>query len=222
MRAGGHLLPMTPREERCARLTNPGIIAVVRARRADQVLPLTDALLAGGVIAVEITTTTPHAIEAIRTARRQFGDRALLGVGTVLDLTTARAALEAGAEFVVSPILRRELVTLCHTAGVPVMLGAYTPTECQLAYEAGADYVKLFPADTLGPAYVKALRAPLRHLKLVPTGGVELANAAEFLRAGCVALGCGSSLVPADILERDDWPELTRRAAAFVAAVKER
>lgn len=212
---------MTPRDERSARLTTPGIIAVVRARRADQVPPLTAALLAGGVIAVEITTTTPNAIEAIRGAHQQFGARVLLGVGTVLDLTTARAALDAGAEFVVSPILRRELVAVCHAAGVPVMLGAYTPTECQLAYEAGADFVKLFPADGLGPGYVKALRAPLTHLKLVPTGGVELANAADFLRAGCVALGCGSSLVSADILARDDWPELTRRAAAFVAAIRE-
>lgn len=212
---------MTPRDERSARLTTPGIIAVVRARRTDQVPPLTAALLEGGVIAIEITTTTPNAIEAIRSARQQFGPRALLGVGTVLDSTTARAAIDAGAEFVVSPILRRELVTVCHAAGVPVMLGAYTPTECQLAYEAGADFVKLFPADALGPGYVKSLRAPLTHLKLVPTGGVELANAADFLRAGCVALGVGSSLVSADILARDDWPELTRRAAAFVAAVQE-
>ena len=201
-------------------LLEPGIIAVVRAQRPEQVLPLSEALLAGGVRAIEITTTTPNAVAAIAQAQNRLGDRGLFGVGTVLDAATCRAALQAGAEFVVSPIGLRELVPIAQAAGKPVMLGAYTPSEAQAVHESGADFVKIFPADTLGPGYIKALRAPLPHLRIVPTGGVELNNVAEFLKAGCVALGVGGSLVSADILQQADWAELTRRATAFVAAAR--
>lgn len=201
-------------------LLEPGIIAVVRAQALEQVLPLSEALLAGGVRAIEITTTTPNAIAAIAKARDSLGDRALFGIGTVLDTATCHAALQAGAEFVVSPVGLRELVPMAQAAGKPVMLGAYTPSEAQAVHESGADFVKIFPADALGPGYIKALRAPLPHLRIVPTGGVELNNVADFLKAGCAALGVGGSLVSAAILEKADWPELTRRAAAFVAAAR--
>lgn len=201
-------------------LTDPGIIAVVRAQQSDQVIPLSEALIAGGVTAIEITMTTPDAIAAIRAARQTFGDRALIGVGTVLDAATCRAAVTAGAEFVVTPICRTELVAIAHSVDRPIMIGAYTPTEAQLAHEAGADFIKIFPADTLGPGYMKSIRAPLPHLRLVPTGGVDLHNAAEFLKAGCVALGVGSSLVSAGILRAADWLALTRRAAEFVRAAR--
>ncbi len=211
---------MRTKSEIISLLANPGIIAVVRARNPEQILPLSEALLAGGVVAIEITMTTPNAIAAIRQARAQIGERALIGVGTVIDANTCRAALEAGAEFVVTPICRTELVAICHAADRPVMLGAYTPTEAQLAHEAGADFIKVFPADTLGPAYLKALRAPLPHLKVVPTGGVDVHNVADFLKAGAVALGVGSSLVSAKILQEANWPELTRRAAEFVDAAR--
>lgn len=211
---------MNKRQERAQRLIRAAVIAVVRAPRRDLVVPLSEALVAGGVVAIEITTTTPDALNAIRDARAALGDRALIGVGTVLENITCRGALDAGAEFVVSPILRTSMVQTCHAAEVPVMLGSYTPTEAQLAYEAGSDFVKLFPADTLGPQFVKALRAPLPHLRLVPTGGVDLSNAADFLAAGCSALGVGSSLVSSEILKNQDWPELTRRAAAFIAAAR--
>ncbi len=197
-------------------LRDPGIIAVVRAPAADLALPVAEALIAGGVIAVEITMTTPDALEAIRTTKRAVGERGLIGVGTVLDAGTCQTAIDAGAEFVVSPILRRELVPIARAAGRPIMLGAYTPTEAQLAHEAGADFIKIFPADGLGPAYVKALRAPLPHLRIVPTGGVDLNTAAAFLKAGCAALGVGSALVSAPILRDADWRELTRLARAFV------
>jgi 2-dehydro-3-deoxyphosphogluconate aldolase/(4S)-4-hydroxy-2-oxoglutarate aldolase len=150
-----------------------------------------------------------------------LGPRALVGVGTVLDAATCRAATDAGARFVVSPICRAELVTAAHAAGCPVMLGAYTPTEAQLAHEAGADFIKIFPADGLGPAYIKALRAPLPHLRIVPTGGVDLETVGPFLKAGCAALGVGSSLVSAQILREKNWAELTRLAQAFVAAVRQ-
>jgi len=201
-------------------LADPGIIAVVRAQKPEQVVPLSEALIAGGVMAVEITMTTPNALAAIREAREKVGARALIGVGTVLDAATCRAALEAGAEFVVTPVCRPEFVPLAHAAGRPVMLGAYTPTEAQTAHEAGSDFVKIFPADTLGPGYIKALRAPLPHLRIVPTGGVDVANVADFLRAGCAALGVGSSLVSAKLLQEANWGELTRRAAEFVRAAR--
>ena len=213
--------PMRTKPEIISLLTNPGIIAIVRAQQAAQVVPLFEALIAGGVNAIEITMTTPNALAAIREARTQLGDRALVGVGTVLNTYTCQSALDAGAEFVVTPICRPELVPIAHTAGRPIMLGAYSPTEAQLAHEAGADFVKLFPADTLGPSYIKALRAPLPHLRLVPTGGVDLHNVSDFLKAGCAALGVGSSLVSAKILQEADWPELTRRATAFVTAARQ-
>jgi 2-dehydro-3-deoxyphosphogluconate aldolase/(4S)-4-hydroxy-2-oxoglutarate aldolase len=199
-------------------LTNPGVIAVVRAQKTEQVPPLAEALIAGGVIAVEITMTTPNAIAAIRDASERFGHKALIGVGTVLDDETCRAALSAGAEFVVSPICRTELVKIAHAADRPIMLGAYSPTEAQRAHEAGSDFIKIFPADTLGPAYIKALRAPLPHLRLVPTGGVDLKTIGDFFKAGCQAVGVGSSLTSKQILDSSNWPELTRLAAEFVKA----
>jgi len=192
---------MRTKAEIISRLVKPGIIAVVRAQKAEQVPPLCEALLAGGVLAIEITMTTPNALAAIRDARARFGERALIG-----------------AEFVVTPICRIQLVKLAQAADRPIMLGAYTPTEAQLAHEAGADFVKIFPADTLGPGFIKSLRAPLPHLKIVPTGGVDVGNVADFLKAGCAALGVGSSLVSTKILADADWPELTRRAKEFVKA----
>ena len=201
-------------------LSHPGIIAVVRAQRSDQVIPLSQALIAGGVIAIEITMTTPDAIAAIRAARQTLGEDALFGVGTVLDGDTCRAALEAGAEFVVTPICRTELIGIAHDADRPIMIGAYTPTEAQLAHEAGADFVKIFPADGLGPGYMKSLRAPLPHLRLVPTGGVDVHNVGEFLKAGCVALGVGSSLVSSKILQEGNWSALQKKAGEFVEAAR--
>jgi len=211
---------MPSKAEIISRLVNPGIIAVVRAQKPEQVLPLSEALIAGGVIAIEITMTTPNAIAAIRDARQKIGDRALIGVGTVLDLETCRSAVSAGAQFVVTPVLRPEFVPIVHAADRPIMLGAYTPTEAQLAHEAGADFIKIFPADNLGPNYIKALRAPLPHLRIVPTGGVDVGNVADFLKAGCAAVGAGSSLVSTKILQEANWPELTRRAKEFVGAAQ--
>ncbi len=211
---------MHTKQQIIEQLLNPGIIAVVRAQRADQVIPLAEALVAGGIIAVEITMTTPNAIHAIRETSAKLGTRALIGVGTVLDAATCRAAIAAGAQFVVSPICRRELVPIAHAAGKPIMLGSYTPTEAQLAHEAGADFIKIFPADGLGSNYLKALRAPLPHLKMVPTGGVDLKTIGAFFKAGCVAVGAGSSLISKEVLDKDDWVSLTRTATAFVLAAK--
>jgi 2-dehydro-3-deoxyphosphogluconate aldolase/(4S)-4-hydroxy-2-oxoglutarate aldolase len=201
-------------------LTNPGIIAVVRAQKAEQVIRLSEALIAGGVIAIEITMTTPNAIAAIREARQKLGERAVIGVGTVLTEKVCRDAIEAGAEFVVTPICRTEFVAIAHAAERPIMLGAYTPTEAQVAHEAGADFIKIFPADTLGPGYIKALRAPLPHLRIVPTGGVDAHNVGDFLKAGCAAVGVGGSMVTAKMLQEGDWAGLTSLAREFVKAAR--
>lgn len=211
---------MRSKQQILEQLCHPGVIAVVRAKRAEQAVPLATALVAGGVIAVEITMTTPNAIAGIKAASDALGARALIGVGTVLDEATCQAALDAGAQFVVSPICRRELIPIAQKANKPIMLGAYTPTEAQLAHEAGADFIKIFPADTLGPNYIKALRAPLPHLKIVPTGGVDLKTIGAFFQAGVAAVGAGSSLISKSVLDQDDWPTLTKMAAEFVAAAK--
>jgi 2-dehydro-3-deoxyphosphogluconate aldolase/(4S)-4-hydroxy-2-oxoglutarate aldolase len=211
---------MRTRKEVMSALVEPGVIAVVRAPRREQVLPLSQALVDGGVIAIEITMTTPGAIDAIADVKSSLGQRAVVGVGTVLDAATCHQAVQAGAEFVVSPITKAALVEAAHAADRPVMLGAYTPTEAQAAYELGSDFIKLFPADGLGPNYVKAIRAPLPHLKIVPTGGVDLNTAADFIKAGCVALGAGSSLVSSQILREENWLELTRLAREFVDVVR--
>ncbi len=211
---------MRSKSEVISLLTEPGIIAVVRAQSAGQIVPLSEALIAGGVIAIEITMTTPDAIAAIQEATQKIGERGVIGVGTVLDATTCRAAIKAGAEFVVSPIMRPELVAVAHAADRPVMLGAYTPTEAQLAYEAGADFIKIFPADGLGPAYIKALRAPLPHLRIIPTGIGQAEDIAGFIKAGCVAVGLGSLLVTRQILQESNWPELTRLAREYASVAR--
>jgi 2-dehydro-3-deoxyphosphogluconate aldolase/(4S)-4-hydroxy-2-oxoglutarate aldolase len=177
-------------------------------------------LIAGGVIAIEITMTTPNAIEAIRDARKKLAERAVIGVGTVLTEKVCRDAIEAGAEFVVTPICRTEFVPIAGAADRPIMLGAYTPTEAQTAYEAGADFIKIFPADTLGPGYIKALRVPLPHLRIVPTGGVDVHNVADFIKAGSAAVGVGGSMLTARMLQEGDWAALTKLAREFVEAAR--
>src|SRR5438309_1270261 len=211
---------MRSKSEIISLLTNPGIIAVVRAQKSEQVLPLSEALIAGGVIAIEITMTTPNAIEAIREAIQRIGSRAVIGVGTVLDAEVCRAAIQAGAEFVVSPILRPELVAICHAADRPVMLGAYTPTEAQLAHEAGADFIKIFPSDSLGPNYIRAIRAPLPHLRIIPTAIAKADDISQFIKTGCVGVGLGSLLITRQILQESNWLERTRRARELVAVVR--
>ena len=203
------------------RLLEPGIIAIIRADSSDQLLEAAQALLDGGVTAMDVTMTTPNALEVIRNACTTFGDSILMGVGTVLDGETCVSAILAGAQFVVTPVTKLEIIRASHRYGRPVISGAYTPTECFAAHEAGADFVKLFPAEGLGPAYIKSLRAPLPMLRIIPTGGVTPETAASFIEAGCVALGAGTSLVSKEILEKRDWAELKARAEKFVSAVRE-
>ena len=211
---------MTTRAEIVSRLIEIGIIAVVRTDRTEQVLPIAEALVAGGVTAVEITLTVPNAEKAIAAAREKFHDAALIGAGSVLSVAQCHSVLKAGAQFIVSPVGNVRLIEAAHKFDRPVMLGAFTPSEAQLVHEWGADFVKLFPADQLGPAFIKAIRAPMPHLRIVPTGGVDLNTAADFLKAGCVALGVGSALLKPDLLNSQNWPELTRLAVQYIDIVR--
>ena len=202
------------------RLLDPGIVAIIRADSSDQLMAVAEALLAGGVTAMEVTMTTPNALKVIAEVTARFGDKVLMGVGSVLDPETCRAAILAGAEFVVTPVTKPEVIRMCNRYGKPIASGAFTPTECLLAHESGADFVKLFPAELAGPKYIRNILAPLPMLQIIPTGGVTPETAAEFLDAGCVALGAGSSLVSKEILASRDWRRLVGRATEFVTAVR--
>lgn len=201
------------------RLLNPGVVAVIRADDSTQLLDVARALEAGGVTAMEVTMTTPNALEVIRAVNTELGDRVLMGVGTVLDTETCRMAILAGAKFVVTPVMKPEVIALCNRYSIPIVCGAYTPTEALTAHEAGADFIKIFPADSLGPNYIKALLAPLPQLRIIPTGGVDLHTAGDFIQAGCVAVAAGGSLVSKSILKTNDWATLTQTAQSMVKAV---
>ncbi len=203
------------------RMREPGVIAVIRADDSAQLEQAARALRDGGVTAMEVTMTTPNALDVIKNVSSALGDSILMGVGTVLDETTARLALLAGAQFVVTPVLRLEVIALCNRYSIPIVSGAYTPTEALAAHEAGADFIKIFPADGLGPGYVRALKAPLPQLEIIPTGGVDVDTCGDFIRAGCAAVAAGRSLVSKDILKRGDWAALSDLAARFVARVAE-
>jgi 2-dehydro-3-deoxyphosphogluconate aldolase / (4S)-4-hydroxy-2-oxoglutarate aldolase len=202
------------------RLLDPGIIAIIRADSSEQLVEAAKALLAGGVTAMEVTMTTPNALEVIAAVTRQFGNAILMGVGTVIDPKTVVAAIAAGAEFIVTPVTKPQVIAAAREFDKPIASGAFTPTECLLAHESGADFVKLFPAELGGPSYIRSLLAPLPMLRIVPTGGVTPETAAAFLEAGCVALGAGSALVSKEILQKRDWAELKNRAARFVQAAR--
>ena len=206
---------MSEREKIVSGIEAEGLVAIVRVRRPELTLPLAKALVAGGIRAVELTMSIPNALEAVRTIDRELGDKILLGVGTVIDDDTCRAAIDAGAKYVISPVTKPSLVAAAHALDRPVMLGAYTPTEAQAAHEAGSDFVKIFPADTLGPSYIKSLLAPLPHLKIVPTGGVNLDTMEAYLAAGSAALGTGSALLKKEIIAGENWGELERLAKRF-------
>ncbi|HWE35708.1 MAG TPA: bifunctional 4-hydroxy-2-oxoglutarate aldolase/2-dehydro-3-deoxy-phosphogluconate aldolase [Isosphaeraceae bacterium] len=208
------------RDQTLRRILDGGLIAVVRAESGEQLAKVVGALAEGGVTAAEITFTVPDAIEVIRRVRRESGDAVVLGAGTVLDPETARAAILAGAEFLVGPTLNVEVVRLARRYDTAVMPGAFTPTEALAAWEAGADIVKIFPADVGGPAYLKALRGPMPQLRLMPTGGVDLTTAEAFLKAGACCLGVGSSLVDPKAVASGDFGRLRDLASQYAAIVR--
>jgi len=192
-----------------------GVVAIMRAKSADQLLDAAEAVLAGGVMAIEVTMTTPGALDVIHQAVARFGNDVLFGVGSVLDPETARSAMLAGAQFVVCPTLNLKTIKICKRYSVPVMPGAYTPTELLTAWEAGATLVKVFPASAGGPAYIKAVKAPLPQIRLVAVGGVDLSNTADFVRAGVDVVGVGGELVNQKLLDARNFGEITERARRF-------
>ncbi len=209
------------REKHLHRVIDCGIVAVVRFDEPGPLVEVMKALAAGGVTVAEVTFTVPNALDVIREAKRQLGDQVLLGAGTVLDAESGRAALLAGAEFLVAPSLNLEVIRLCRRYDKLVMPGAFTPTEVLTAWEAGADIVKVFPADVVGPGFFKALRGPLPQVKLMPTGGVDLNTAGEFLRAGAVCLGVGGQLVDVKAIAQRDFSRITQLARQYVEIVKQ-
>lgn len=203
-----------------SRVLDGGIVAVVRAANGDLLVDVAEALLAGGVEAIEITYTVPRATRVLERVADRLGDRILLGAGTVLDPETARDALLAGAEFIVSPALNLQVIELAKRYSKLVMPGAFTPTEVITAWQAGADIVKIFPSDVTGPAYLQALRGPLPQVRLMPTGGVNLQTAAAFLTAGACALGVGGSLVEKEAVATGNFSRIADLAAQYIEVVR--
>lgn len=202
------------------KIAESGLVAIVRLDDLSAAVAVTEALLRGGVRRVEFTFTNPLAGRVIEEVRGALGDRASIGAGSVLDPETARTAILAGAEFVVTPTLSTAVIELCNRYAVPTVIGAFTPTEMLTAWQAGASYVKVFPASVGGPRYLKDVRGPLPQLKLIPTGGVDLGNAAEFIRAGASAIAVGSNLVDAKTVGEERWDVLEERARQFAATVQ--
>lgn len=209
------------RTEVLRRIRDTGLIPVVRAESADLAMRAVAALKAGGLDVLEVTMTVPGAIEVIRTLAGEHGTGTLIGAGTVLDPETARACIQAGAQFIVSPALNEETIEFCREQDVAIFPGALTPTEVVRAWKAGADAVKVFPAGAVGGAsYLKALKAPLPQIELIPTGGVSLKTAADFIKAGAMALGVGADLVDTGALREGNTALITESARQFLEIVQ--
>jgi len=202
-----------------AKLIESGLVAVIRLDSGEKLPGIISALRQGGINALEITMTTPGALEIIKNFAAQTGTDFLIGAGSVLDAETARLAILNGAHFIVGPIFNPEVVRMCHRYDRPAIPGAFTPTEILTAWEQGADLVKVFPTTALGPSYIKDILGPLPQVKLLPTGGVTLENAAEFIRSGACCLGVGTALLNKKMIAADDWQALAKHAEAFRSAV---
>jgi 2-dehydro-3-deoxyphosphogluconate aldolase/(4S)-4-hydroxy-2-oxoglutarate aldolase len=195
------------------------IVAIIRLEQYDRAVEIARALLEGGISVLEFTLTGAGAHEAISATRAALGDAIHVGVGSVTEPTAAREAISAGAQFVVTPVLRPLVIEACRALSTPILCGALTPTELLTAHEAGADMVKFFPARLGGPAYLRDVLAPLPQLRLVPTGGISAENARAYLDAGAVAVGMGGNLVPAQAVAQGDWARITAAARECATAV---
>jgi len=202
-------------------IESTGVVAIIRTSSSEELIDVVNALREGGVTCIEVTMTTPRALEVIRQARQAVGDTAAIGVGSVLDAETARAAILAGAQFVVAPIVDLPTIETCKRYAVPVSPGAMTPTEIVRAWQAGADIVKVFPTSTLGAKFIKDIRGPLPQIKLLPTGGVTLETVADFIQAGSVAVGVGGALVGKEALKSRDFTSIKATAAEFLKRVRQ-
>lgn len=197
-----------------------GIVAIIRANSADELIEAAAAIHAGGVDVIEVTMTTPNALQVINDVSSTYGDKVLVGAGSVLDAETARAVMLSGADFVVSPVTKPDVIEICNRYGKVVIPGAFTPTEILRAWETGADYVKVFPSSGVGADYIKDVKAPLPQIPLVPTGGINAENAADFITAGATALGVGSALVNNQLIAAGEFVMLTERAERLVKEVQ--
>ena len=207
------------RTEAVAEVERLGVVAIIRLPDPAALRSVVDALIEGGVRALEVTMTVPRAIELIREIAPTLPGDFLFGAGTLVDADTVHRAVDAGAQFVVSPVFRPAVITAAHEDGVPVMPGCFTPTEILDAWDMGADLIKVFPATSVGPGYLKDIRGPLPHVKLMPTGGVSIDNAGEWLRAGAVAVGVGSALVDTKAIAAKQFNVITDNARRIVANV---
>lgn len=203
-------------------MISEGLIPVIRVTSAQEAMDVADAVKAGGVTLIEITMSVPGAIDTIKELTQRYKDEIIMGAGTILDPETGRAALLAGAQFIVTPTLNLDVIQLAHRYSAVVVPGAMTPTEILTAWNAGADMVKVFPAAQLGgPEYIKALRGPLPQVLLAPTGGVNLQNAGAFIKAGATALGAGGELVDKKAVKEKKFHIITENTKAFLKAIKE-
>jgi 2-dehydro-3-deoxyphosphogluconate aldolase/(4S)-4-hydroxy-2-oxoglutarate aldolase len=209
------------RNDITAAIERIGVVAVIRLQDPARLHAVVDALTAGGIRALEVTMTVPGAIDLIREIAPTLPQEFLIGAGTILDPETARRAIEAGAQFVVGPVFRRAVIEEAHRLDRPAIPGCFSPTEIQGAWEAGADIVKVFPATSLGPAFFRDVRGPLPHVKLMPTGGVSIENADEWIRAGAVAVGVGSALLDTRAIAAGDYASITEKARRIVANVQD-
>lgn len=207
------------REEIVLKITELKAVAVIRMEDPSKLIKVAEAIHDGGVKAIEITMTVPNAIETIALASKEIGNKVLIGVGSILTPEMAQRAIDAGAQYVVSPIFKKEIIEKSHQNNIPAMPGTFTPTEAQLAYEAGADIIKLFPADVLGKAFIKGIKAPMPHLKVMPTGGVTLTNAGEWLQAGACAVGVGSALIDNKAIKEENYAILTENAKKIMESI---
>ena len=198
------------------RVLDGGIVAILRAPSSEILVDVVKALYEGGIDVIEVTFTVPHVLEIISDVRRELGDKIFLGAGTVLDPESARAALLAGAEFLVTPTVNPDVITLCNRYDKIVMSGAFTPTEVLTAWETGADVVKIFPADIGGPGFLKALHGPLPQIPLMPTGGVNLNTLRDFVKAGACAVGLGSALIEKQSLQDGNLDRIRDLAGEYV------
>jgi 2-dehydro-3-deoxyphosphogluconate aldolase/(4S)-4-hydroxy-2-oxoglutarate aldolase len=203
-----------------AAVEEAGIVAVIRIKEPQRLKAVVDAIAEGGIRVLEVTMTVPGAIELIANLASRMPSGFLLGAGTVVDAMTAGRVIDAGAQFIVSPVFRQEVISACHARDVAAMPGCFSPTEVLNAWDGGADVVKIFPATTLGPGYIKDLRAPLPHVKMMPTGGVTIDNAGDWIKAGAVAVGVGTALLDSKAIAEGNYDVLRRNAERIVSNVQ--
>lgn len=211
---------MERRFEKLEKIIENGIVAIIRTESSEELINIVKALREGGIIGIELTMTTPGALNILPEIVKIMGKDIIIGAGTVLDTETARLAILAGAEFIVSPVLKPEIIKLCHRYDKIAIPGAYTPTEILTAWEEGADVVKVFPASTLGPQFFKDIKGPLPQIRLSPTGGVNLENVGEFIKAGVCFVGVGGNLIDKKVVAEKKWEVLTERAIQYIEAIK--